>query len=544
MARNSQPLRPTRALLHPLWWAALALLVLNDHLLKGAGVLPAALTGKLSDFAGMLVAPALLAALVGVRGRAGLLAAHAAVGLGFAAINLSPGAAAAVSQLTATTPWPWFITVDPTDLWALPALAVSWRVLGGFMARPVPVGAVLARAGLAVGAWACVATSPPPEDYPDPNVPAPETAVPANIMVVNTLDQPQRVRVRALLPSVSLDCRAVLADPTGSLDAAFFGPAETWEIEPHRALPLVDVQGRAACVVWRLDGPSLPLRDLVIATSTYPTSRWTPETAQASGRAVNIVPAGWEVFSSLYPVGGEPEGLPVPEACAQPDVGAGLNWTLPEAAQVRIYRSTVGTDGCHRIELASPDSFSALTAEPGDEVMYVCTGGLELPFEAGDRLGVIQVSSSQRLQLVLTGQRHTAILTIASQFGGPADGLAEVPLPLADTDCPRVAERCGGVSWPLRLDRGGQRAWRVGQTIETDDAELTLIRADRTPVWDTECMPERVGHDHLEVFTVRREDRPTDPEVDPRDDAAPDAPDGADFDACAFDAIDADAEEF
>ncbi|HEX7507234.1 MAG TPA: hypothetical protein VF550_10715 [Polyangia bacterium] len=35
---------------HPLWWASLALLLLNDNLLKGRAVVPAWLTGKLSDF--------------------------------------------------------------------------------------------------------------------------------------------------------------------------------------------------------------------------------------------------------------------------------------------------------------------------------------------------------------------------------------------------------------------------------------------------------------------------------------------------------------
>ena len=44
-------------LLHPVFWAALTILVLNDHLLKGAGLVPALLTGKLSDFAGLIVAP-------------------------------------------------------------------------------------------------------------------------------------------------------------------------------------------------------------------------------------------------------------------------------------------------------------------------------------------------------------------------------------------------------------------------------------------------------------------------------------------------------
>ena len=65
-------LAPARALLTPTWVAALALLVANDHWLKGSGMLPGVVTGKLSDFAGMIVAPVLLAALLRVRSKRAL----------------------------------------------------------------------------------------------------------------------------------------------------------------------------------------------------------------------------------------------------------------------------------------------------------------------------------------------------------------------------------------------------------------------------------------------------------------------------------------
>jgi hypothetical protein len=43
-----------RLLAHPYFTCALALLALNDHVLKG--VAPSVVTGKLSDFAGLFVA--------------------------------------------------------------------------------------------------------------------------------------------------------------------------------------------------------------------------------------------------------------------------------------------------------------------------------------------------------------------------------------------------------------------------------------------------------------------------------------------------------
>jgi hypothetical protein len=52
----------TRVLLHPLALAALALLVVNDHVLKYR--YPGLITGKLSDVAGMILAPLVLFVIV------------------------------------------------------------------------------------------------------------------------------------------------------------------------------------------------------------------------------------------------------------------------------------------------------------------------------------------------------------------------------------------------------------------------------------------------------------------------------------------------
>src|SRR5687768_980006 len=58
-ARGTMSQRPAGALLfHPLTLVSVLVLVLNDHYLKAA--FPSALTGKLSDFAGMFAAPLVL----------------------------------------------------------------------------------------------------------------------------------------------------------------------------------------------------------------------------------------------------------------------------------------------------------------------------------------------------------------------------------------------------------------------------------------------------------------------------------------------------
>jgi outer membrane protein assembly factor BamB len=146
-----------RALLHPFWAAALTLLLLNDHVLKGAGLLPPWLTGKLSDFAGMIVAPVLLAALIGARRRRSIAGCFVAVGASFALINVWPSASQFCEWIM-----PWRLWPDPTDLLALPMLWVAWRALLPCM-QDAPLEHSWRRAaealGIGVGAFACLATS-------------------------------------------------------------------------------------------------------------------------------------------------------------------------------------------------------------------------------------------------------------------------------------------------------------------------------------------------------------------------------------------------
>ena len=161
---------------HPLVLGAAALMAVNDHVLKGWG--PGWLTGKVSDFAGLVFAPALLVALIelalalvtrlgrpcGVRAadRRLLIGATAATGLFFAAIQLDERAATLWVWGLGALQWPVYAlaavvraapspelrpvvhTSDPTDLIALPALLIplllGWR-------RRLPPGAPVEPAG-------------------------------------------------------------------------------------------------------------------------------------------------------------------------------------------------------------------------------------------------------------------------------------------------------------------------------------------------------------------------------------------------------------
>lgn len=149
-----------------MWWIALALLLLNDHLLKGWG--PGWLTGKLSDVAGMVMAPALVAVLARVRTRPGLVRTHVGAGVALAAINISETCARAVEGMMATAGLPWRIWADPTDLLALFALPVAWWLFVPTMETQVDARAtwLLERVGLLAGAVGSMATSMAPPETP------------------------------------------------------------------------------------------------------------------------------------------------------------------------------------------------------------------------------------------------------------------------------------------------------------------------------------------------------------------------------------------
>lgn len=137
MGRDQQ-----RLLLHPVVLGALLLWVVNDHCLKAAWGHP--LTGKLSDLAGFVAAPVLLAALAAElrldrlpRQRA-LAACCALTVMVMTAIKLWTPAAEAYRYGLGALQWPLRcalsgavcrfapvrLTLDPTDLWTAPAALV------------------------------------------------------------------------------------------------------------------------------------------------------------------------------------------------------------------------------------------------------------------------------------------------------------------------------------------------------------------------------------------------------------------------------------
>jgi hypothetical protein len=133
---GARPRLPIGEALHPVTLASAIVLLINDWVLKPSASAPRWLTGKLSDVAGLVVAPLVATAAVGLvlwiarrpepgLTRRRLAVAIAGVGAAFVVVKLVPAAAEAVARAWGAIAPGARIVADPTDLVALPALAIA-----------------------------------------------------------------------------------------------------------------------------------------------------------------------------------------------------------------------------------------------------------------------------------------------------------------------------------------------------------------------------------------------------------------------------------
>ena len=385
------------SLRHPLFWCSLAALLLNDHVLKHAGVLPGALTGKLSDFAGLIVAPVLAAALLRARGPLARALAFALPTVPFMAINLSSAAAAAMEAATAAIGMPWRIWTDPTDLVALAVLPVAWHVSAEAPKNARP--RALERVAVVLAAFACMATSPPPPE----ELPVEPGLYTSSTYLSNRTGDTLDVRVRWL--DADVDCEAVLGMVDRTLDPDLFGSAITFRLIDGENVPLD--RGPASTAAGLADVPTPTLTDCDVALIQADgldatlvvlgqTLRSFPATGVGTGASgqVSIVPDGSRLRAEASDVTlAAAIERPAPSACFDDAVQsfevsvAGL----PSIGSYKVVSREIGADGCLAIELTDD-----LHATP--YAAFLCIPEWAFPFDVDDRV-FISVEGTRLVQV-------------------------------------------------------------------------------------------------------------------------------------------------
>lgn len=470
----SSSIRPGLALLSPAWLVALAVLLANDHWLKYADIAPGWLTGKLSDLAGMIVAPVLLAVLLRVRGRGGLLACHVAVGVVFAAIKLSPACADGWSWAMGLLGYPWTIVVDPTDLLALPFLLLSWRSLLPHMdpeSSPLVPLRRSAVAGLtALGLWSSVATteSPPPAPV--------WSDVWGNLFLHNASDVSVNLHIRYL--DARIDCEEVALDPGRILTPEAFGDAEHWQLDPGVIIG-IDFGELPCSAVW-VAGEGLDPTILFIDLDEYPTTWWPgfSEEYESSGPELGL--ATDEIGRVSWIAGEDVRFVPLsdpldqPQACEPSPAGSRIDWSqeVPQRAG-ELLAIDAGLDGCFELTLQEWE-LQGDTPVPYEtpHAWYLCSPASAMPFVIGDLIRFDEMSggSSGTRELSLTlldpltllpaidgnqvPQRRLRLLSggTGPQFVGPAVG--------------RDFESVDATNCPWSIEAGCATAERVAQLRE------------------------------------------------------------------------------
>ena len=506
---------PEQALRSPLWLGALLVLGLNDHWLKGAGLLSGLLTGKLSDFAGLLVAPALLAVVIRAHSRSAWLGCHVAVGVVFSALQLDANAAEFWGRGLSTLGISWVTVSDPWDLIALPMLALSARTLRQPRAAVDGHNRALTLAIAGVGLLLCTGTSR--RDEPGADLPGGFFQVPSiGPRLSNPTDQTLTVQLRGLRDSVVLDCEAVAQNPGGLIPTSAFEPVVRYALPPGGQLSTDAHLHGGACSAVLISGEGLT-PGLLFFTLTR---------TQAEGGAAGSFSAGAPLVEIAHADGAhtgftsELAGLvhrwpgrrpEVGEACElQPDKDR-LDWSLGSisAGSYQLSAVTEGVDGCMELTLhpmglamsgeqdagVETETLPEDEAEDEGQAGFVCMPQELFPFETGDR---VQVSSVDDGLLRMSAQDREGI-TLELVRGAQPTRSPLVEARVGEADCGfTVREACAEVVRPaqMRIDHAdGTRLLETGELTEVEDHAGRRYRVLPTIVQvralvDTACAPD------------------------------------------------------
>lgn len=478
--RMESPMKqsPMRALRHPLFLTALVLLVLNDHVLKGSGLAPAWLTGKLSDFAGLIVAPMVLSAMISARTAPRRALAFGVVGAWFAAINIFPPAAAATEALLGAIGVPSRLWVDPSDLVALAAMPFAWHAMAhdGAAKRT----RWMEKLALAAAVPACIATSPTLPQMSD-------------AMIYNDTDGDIELTVR--WASARVDCDAVSENLAEIVPASAFGPPGTFTVLENRAIGLdrdrsfsrvstdvndgtcdvamVSANGLPETIVlWDGGSPSnLPLEEVEVDDA-----RISSALRLAPGDDDTVVIVGNEGFQLTAPL--SDEDYVGDQYCEDFGERVQMRWSGLEGLAGEPMR-------IHTIEPSEEPGCIALTLGDGFDVQReaeICIPEGDFPFDENAEIQIWDTPTEEGHLLRIVRDLpmpdgtlwRTGELTIAT--GGRAFSLGRWYLEVGNSNPRCLGERleCGAFRVPAAATlamEGGDRYLHAGDRLEAADAD-------------------------------------------------------------------------
>ncbi len=465
-----------------MWWAALALLLINDHALKGAALLPGVITGKLSDFAGMIVAPPLAALAFGARRRHARLLAAAFVAVGFALIKLSPDAARALERALTLLGVASHIRLDATDLLAFVALpighALSMPASGAVAAGARPRW--LQRAGVVLAALACIATT----GSDDKKKSGGSSDVP---QIENASGEPLTVIVASTEGAGG--CGLYRDDRVSLLTADAFVMARELLLEDGARTTLTATQVSARCGAARVhlpdgDGVVVFWRDLEEIENFAPAddARWVDRRVIVSGGPGHFeLEVGADL--STAELGGE-----LPESdCPEPEVVHSLEFTPLAEAQgfFEIGELREADDGCLEVD------WFALEGDTSPDMQRLCVPAWAFPFEAGEALSVVQEIEPLGARVLRVTRHDGDEIDTQLVLWNDAASFEDSRVRRLDAiDCVGSLSSCGAYVRPLELEiRGRDEPLQSGEeaTIEASEPRETriLVGAARDVAWSS-----------------------------------------------------------
>lgn len=155
------------ALAHPVSLGASVTLLLNAAVWQPAW--PSWWTGKIGDFAWLVITPSIVALLLALclpsifsDSKRTLASAILITGLGFSLVKTSPLVHALVTELLGRAGFAPKLAMDPSDLLALPSLLVTWLVWNASRSSSLPRHTIIRPGALALAVLALIADSPAP----------------------------------------------------------------------------------------------------------------------------------------------------------------------------------------------------------------------------------------------------------------------------------------------------------------------------------------------------------------------------------------------